>query len=386
MTCGPILLRRSSRRVFRRLVFVGALAGMLLVAPGAGGVPGPGEPPDVTPVYLGSPGANGWYLSNVTLSWRIETDPGTPILNSSPECNVRTITTETPGITVTCWAENAGGRTTVTTKAIKIDKTAPAVSTFVERPADANGWYNRPLTVVFTGTDVTSQVAGCSSARYAGPDTVGISLPGSCTDNAGNFSGSSFSLRYDATPPAITAVTVKLGNRRAEIAWRTSSDTKLVEVVRAPGRDGQGETVVYRGSDTGLRDTGLSVGRRYEYRVRGFDEAANRAENSVKIIATGALLSPAPGARISIKNLPRLIWTPVKKTSYYNLQVVRGRRVLSTWPVRPGFQLRRTWTYRGRRYRLQPGVYRWYVWPGLGRISAGQYGRLLGSSTFVVTK
>ena len=41
MTGGPILLRRPSRRFFRRLVFVGALAGMLLVAPGAGGVPGP---------------------------------------------------------------------------------------------------------------------------------------------------------------------------------------------------------------------------------------------------------------------------------------------------------------------------------------------------------
>jgi hypothetical protein len=31
-------------------------------------------------------------------------------------------------------------------------------------------------------------------------------------------------------------------------------------------------------------------------------------------------------------------------------------------------------------------VYRWYVWPGFGRISAARYGRLLGSSTFVVAK
>ncbi len=45
MTCGPILLRRPSRRFFRRLVVVGALAGMLLVAPSAGGVPGDPTPP-----------------------------------------------------------------------------------------------------------------------------------------------------------------------------------------------------------------------------------------------------------------------------------------------------------------------------------------------------
>ena len=64
----------------------------------------------------------------------------------------------------------------------------------------------------------------------------------------------------------------------------------------------------------------------------------------------------------------------------------RGRRVLSAWPARPGFQLPRTWIYNGRRYRLRPGVSRWYVWPGIERISASRFGRLLGRSTFVVTR
>ncbi len=64
----------------------------------------------------------------------------------------------------------------------------------------------------------------------------------------------------------------------------------------------------------------------------------------------------------------------------------RGRRVLSAWPARPGFQLRRTWIYNGRRHRLRPGVYRWYVRPGILRISASRFGRLLGDSTFAVTK
>ena len=135
----------------------------------------------------------------------------------------------------------------------------------------------------------------------------------------------------------------------------------------------------------GYRDTGLAAGRTYEYRVRGFDEAANRAEHVVKVVATGPS-TPGPRRSRQPEGVPRLIWTPVKRPSYYNLQLMRGKRVLSAWPVRPGFQLRRTWIYRGRRYRLRPGVYRWYVWPGIGPISAGRYGRLLGSSTFVVTK
>jgi hypothetical protein len=386
LTVNPKLLRRGSRRFARRLVFLCALAVVLLVAPSAGGAPGPGEAPHVTPIYLGSLGANGWYLSNLTLSWKIETHPDWPIRNSSPDCNTRTITAETTGVTFTCWAENDAGRTTVTTKVIKIDKTAPSVVTVLERQPDANGWYNRPVTFAFVGTDVTAGIAGCSSTRYAGPDSVQAVVGGSCTDNAGNVAGASFPFKYDATAPTVFAATAKLGNRSADLAWRASDDTRLVQVLRAPGRDGQGESVVYEGTATGFRDTGLAVGRTYEYRVTGIDDAMNRAQQAIKIVATGALLSPAPASHVSLKSPPRLIWTPVKRASYYNLQLIRGRKVLSAWPARPGFQLRRTWIYRGRRYKLRPGVYRWYVWPGIGRISAGRFGPRLGSSTFVVTK
>jgi hypothetical protein len=117
--------------------------------------------------------------------------------------------------------------------------------------------------------------------------------------------------------------------------------------------------------------------------VTGIDEAANRAEHKVELIATGALLSPAPAERLTAP--PRLFWTPVKGATHYNVQIIsRGRKVLSAWPARPGFRLRRTWIYNGRRYQLRPGLYRWYVWPGF-RGRKVPYGRLLGSSTFVVT-
>ena len=152
---------------------------------------------------------------------------------------------------------------------------------------------------------------------------------------------------------------------------------------RAPGRDGAGETVIHRTAEAGYRDTGLVVGRKYEYRVVGIDVAANRSEQKVDFIATGALLSPAPAE--SVTSPPELRWTPVKGASYYNVQLIRGRKVFSAWPARTGLRLRRTWIHNGRRHRLRPGVYRWYVWPGYGRIKAARYGKLLGSSTFVVT-
>jgi hypothetical protein len=122
--------------------------------------------------------------------------------------------------------------------------------------------------------------------------------------------------------------------------------------------------------------------------VIAVDEAANRAEHKLGLVATGALLSPTPGLQITMKSPPALAWARSKGATYYNIQLIyRGHKVLSAWPVRPSYQLRRTWLYKGRRYRLRPGVYRWYVWPGYGRISAARYAkRPLGSSSFVVTK
>jgi hypothetical protein len=374
LSVSPTLLRRRRRRAFRRLVFVGAITLSALLGAGSAAA----VPPTITVTITGTPGLNDWYRSNVTVKWTVQGE------DSSSGCDTVTLTADTPGTTLTCTARS-GIFSSSQNATIKLDKTAPATGTAIERPPDAGGWYNRPVSVTFTGVDVTSGIAACSSARYVGPDNSQAFVSGSCTDNAGNATAIGASFKYDATPPAIAAFTTTLGNRSVQLAWRASSDTNVVEILRAPGRNGVGESVVYRGAASGYRDTGLVVGRKYEYRLSGWDEAGNRIEHTANIVATGALLKPAPAERVT--SPPKLVWTPRKGATYYNVQIFRGRKVLSAWPARPSFQLRRTWLYNGRRYRLRPGVYRWYVWPGYGRISAGRYGREpLGSSTFVVPK
>jgi hypothetical protein len=369
------LLRRRGRRGFRRLVYLSALVGLLILAPAA-----TGAPPIISVTISGTLGLNGWYRSNVTVNWQVEGE------TSSVGCDTQTLSVDTPLTKLTCSAENTPDGTSASqTVSIKIDKTPPTAGGLAERPPNASGWYTTPLTVSFAGTDATSGIASCSSTRYAGPDNAAAAVTGSCSDVAGNVSGGSILFRYDVTPPSLGAVRAALRNRSVQLSWRPSADTLIVEVVRSPGRGGQGETMVYRGSETGYLDTGLTVGRTYQYRVSGFDEAGNKAEHTFSVVATGALLSPAPGARLA--SPPRLVWTPARGATYYNIQIIiRGRKVLSAWPTRPSFRLRRTWLYKGRRYRLRPGVYRWYVWPGYGRISAARYARrALGSSTFVVT-
>jgi hypothetical protein len=326
------------------------------------------------------PDANGWYSHDLSVGFSAS-DATSGIDFCSPAAFYGGPDSASASVSGSC--RDKAGNIAAASFSLKYDETAPvSVAGTPGRQPDANGWYNRPLTVAFHGSDAASGVNGCTQTTYRGPDDSSVAVPGSCTDKAGNSAGASFAFKYDNTAPAILAVSTKVRNRSVQVAWRRSADTQVIEVTRVPGRKGNGETVVYRGSDTGFLDTGLAIGRKYEYQVAAFDAAANRSERKVDVVAVGALLSPAQGA--TVKAPTTLDWAAVKGATYYNLQIVRGRKVLSAWPVQSSFRLRRTWTFNGRRYRLRPGTYRWYVWPGFGRISASRYGRLLGSSTFVV--
>jgi hypothetical protein len=80
-----------------------------------------------------------------------------------------------------------------------------------------------------------------------------------------------------------------------------------------------------------------------------------------------------------------LRWREIKAASYYNIQLFRhGKKILSAWPTRAHYQLRRVWTYRGHRHRLGSATYRWFLWGGYGRRSQHRYGHLLGKRTFTI--
>ena len=65
---------------------------------------------------------------------------------------------------------------------------------------------------------------------------------------------------------------------------------------------------------------------------------------------------------------------------YYNVQLFRGKtKILSAWPIKPTLTLQTHWTYAKAKYRLAPGVYHWYVWPGFGPRPDAKYGAMLGT-------
>jgi hypothetical protein len=150
--------------------------------------------------------------------------------------------------------------------------------------------------------------------------------------------------------------------------------------------DGHGQ-LVYRGTATTYTDRAVKNGVEYRYVVVSEDAAGNQ---SAGVAVAGRprvnlLRSPKDGAKL--KQPPKLVWARNAEASYYNVQLYRGQaKILSTWPLGASVKLKRTWKYQGRRYTLSKGVYRWYVWPGFGARSAVDYGELLGSNGFEMTR
>jgi hypothetical protein len=164
------------------------------------------------------------------------------------------------------------------------------------------------------------------------------------------------------------------------LSWPAGATASLV---RMPGSGGAASAVVYAGPGSGFIDRDVRNDRRYHYVLTLTDAAGNAASRELAATPDRALLAPARRAAVTAP--PLLRWTPVRGARYYNVQLLRGgRKILSAWPRRAELQLKPSWRFRGKRYRLKPGRYRWFVWPGFGRRAEKRFGALLGSSSFVV--
>jgi hypothetical protein len=132
-------------------------------------------------------GQNGWYKSNVSVSWTVN-DPNSAITSKSAACDTITnINTDTTGQTVTCQATSAGG-TASKSVTIKRDATPPTNIQFAGGPA-ANGSYtfgNVPNAPTCTADGAVSGLASpCAVTGYS--NAVGShTLTATATDNAGN--------------------------------------------------------------------------------------------------------------------------------------------------------------------------------------------------------
>lgn len=349
---------------------------------------------------------NGWYNAPVGITFR-----GTDGTSGIASCTSTTYGGPDSGaasLTGTC-TDDAGNTSAPFPYGLKYDATPPDLTGATpERPANPGGWFNRPVRFDIQATDATSGIADCPSVIYGGPDSGTASFTAGCRDWAGNSSSRVFGLKYDATPPAVPELKATPGDGSVALSWRRGADVESVEVARTPGVGSDQATVVFQGPGSTFIDSRVNNGVRYTYEVRVRDPADNANSDTATVVPSASagpagfdapqgpgategprrgLISPGPGAIVRAGRPPLLRWLPVHGARYYNVQLFRkGRKILSVWPTRPQYQLKRQWRYRGKLRRLVPGKYRWLVWPGFGPRSKADYGRRMGPSTFWVRR
>jgi hypothetical protein len=166
-------------------------------------------PPVVTPTVTGTRGDNGWFISNVTVTWDVS-DPESGAMRSNG-CLDTTVSTDVGGALYACTATNGSGEETgpviVTidrdTTAPSIAFTQPAITAEATSAAGAAVSFDPPAT-----SDATSGVAGpptCSSASGA-LFAIGTSdVTCSVKDKAGNAASATLSITVrDTTAPSLT--------------------------------------------------------------------------------------------------------------------------------------------------------------------------------------
>jgi hypothetical protein len=341
-----------------------------------------GSPPTVVGgVADRPPDRNGWYNHPVSFAFQ-GADNVSGLAGCSSGVGYAGPDSSAAGVAGAC-QDNAGNVATGAAR-LQYDQTPPTViGALPQRTADHDGWFNHPVLLTFYGQDATSGVTSCSRYTFNSDQSSNAVVSGTCIDAAGNARTASFSMRYDATPPAPAQVTATPKNGRVALTWTKPADAVSVTVARARKVKASSRRTVYRGKATKLVDKHVRNGTTYLYTVTAIDRAGNASKSEATVKPTALSLRPLPGAVVA--SPPKLTWKHVRHARYYNVQLYLGRtKVLSVWPVRTSFQVESSWLYAGHSYSLVPGPYRWYVWPGIGPRRKNRYGHLIGKSGFTV--
>ena len=247
---------------------------------------------DATPPAVSSataervPDSSGWYNHPVRIDWH-----GSDATSGGVSCSSLTYTgpddanaSKSGGCTDA--AGNSSGNSL--SFGLRYDSTPPATLGTPSPAPNAKGWLRSPVTVAWSGSDTTSGVASCSApSGYSGPDTAGATLGGSCTDNAGNSSNGSYTVKYDTHPPATTAAPTTAPN---PAGWFRTPVT-----ISAGGTDslsgvGSCGSTTYGGPDTSGTNTSVAC----------TDNAGNSSSDAylVKYDATPPAVSSATAERV----------------------------------------------------------------------------------------
>ena len=164
--------------------------------------------PGINYYVTGTPGNNGWYTSDVQVTWQVLKQPENIL--SKTGCVDSTVTTDTAGTTFSCTVTSGAG-TTSSSVTIKRDATPPVLSFGTPSHApNSSGWNKTNVSIPFTRSDAMSGLASTSTTSPLVLNTEGANLTGQVvvTDLAGNSATfTSVPRNIDKTAPVAEANT-----------------------------------------------------------------------------------------------------------------------------------------------------------------------------------
>lgn len=192
-----------------------------------------GGPPVITPVIDGTLGDKGWYVSDVTVSWDIDSES---TVYGTDGCDPVTIDADTAGVTLSCWVASDGGEAEMSVT-IKRDTDPPVVAC----TADPSKLWppNHKMKAITVATTFNDSLSGIATMLLT---TVMSSEP-DAGDPQGDITG--FELGSTATSGALRSQRLgegpgreyALGYTGYDLAGNTASCRTTVAVVHDQRKD-----------------------------------------------------------------------------------------------------------------------------------------------------
>jgi hypothetical protein len=163
--------------------------------------------PTVTGTPSGTLGTNGWYVSDVGVTWTPST-AGPSGQSLSPDCAQTTLTTDSPSSTFTCTVTTGAGIASAPgSVTVKRDVSVPVVTPTPSGPLNGvTGWYTGDASVAWSAVAAgpSGATANCPVATV-NTNTAGQELTCTATSGAGKSTTGHITIKLDATVPTVTA-------------------------------------------------------------------------------------------------------------------------------------------------------------------------------------
>lgn len=168
--------------------------------------PADSTPPAITPTVTGTLGANGWYTSDVGLSWDVS-EPESPGSLVETGCVDQAITADQPATSYSCAASSDGGSAGPVEVTIKRDATAPTLAF----SGNAGSYdVSQTISIGCAASDglsgIATDCAGVSAPAHTFPPGANT-IARSATDNAGNTGTGSATFTVVVDPQSLCALT-----------------------------------------------------------------------------------------------------------------------------------------------------------------------------------